>query len=252
MSNFGAYLSQDFQIHLARNFVFTAKDGGESFVKGNYRIIYGNNTYYFTLNKDYSNISKITIYQTEGSMDSIEIQFTLSDSSLIIIASRTPLANPIDITSKFEGIGSYVGDYTLYENAGFVIAYMNIDGTIQCVALLNDDNIPYDNYTRAYIKLKNGNILSYSGYAVENTNKHELCYPRLFLAKDNILYDADTLTITQAKQLEKFEDYSILVRNGKPYITLKSFRPNLFAANTTYTVNYQVSRANEMLYLDAL
>ena len=252
LSNFGAYLSQDFQIHLARNFVFTAKDGGESFVKGNYRIIYGNNTYYFTLNKDYSNISKITIYQTEGSMDSIEIQFTLSDSSLIIIASRTPLANPIDITSKFEGIGSYVGDYTLYENAGFVIAYMNIDGTIQCVALLNDDNIPYDNYTRAYIKLKNGNILSYSGYAVENTNKHELCYPRLFLAKDNILYDADTLTITQAKQLEKFEDYSILVRNGKPYITLKSFRPNLFAANTTYTVNYQVSRANEMLYLDAL
>ena len=185
-------------------------------------------------------------------LKNIEIQFTLSDSSLIIIASRTPLANPIDITSKFEGIGSYVGDYTLYENAGFVIAYMNIDGTIQCVALLNDDNIPYDNYTRAYIKLKNGNILSYSGYAVENTNKHELCYPRLFLAKDNILYDADTLTITQAKQLEKFEDYSILVRNGKPYITLKSFRPNLFAANTTYTVNYQVSRANEMLYLDAL
>ena len=252
LSNFGANLSQDFQIHLARNFVFTAKDGGENFVKGNYRIIYGNNTYYFTLNKDYSNISKITIYQTEGSMDSIEIIFTLSGSTLFITASRTPLANPIDITSKFEGIGTYVGDYTLYENAGFVIAYMNIDGTIQCIALLNDDNIPYDNYTRAYIKLKNGNTFSYSGYAIENTNKYELCYPRLFLAKDNILYNADTLTITQGAQLEKFKDYSILVRNGKPYITLKNFRPNIFATNTTYIVNYQISRANEMLYLDAL
>lgn len=235
-----------------RDFIFTAKAGGESFVSGNYSIIYGSNKYYFTLPSVYT-ISKIIISQTNGDTSNLKISITTTSNSTInITASQTPLANPIDITSKFEGIGTYVGDYVLYENAGFIIAYMNVGGTIQCVALLNDNNIPYDSYTRAYIKLKNGTILGYDGYAIENTNKYELCYPRLFLAKDNILYDADTLTITQGTQLEKFEDYSILVRNGKPYITLKSFRPNLFAANTTYTVKYQVSRANEMLYLDAL
>lgn len=252
LNGIGSYLSEDFQIHLVRDFIFTAKAGGESFVSGNYSIIYGSNKYYFTLPSAYM-ISKITISQTNGDTSNLKISITTTSNSTInITASQTPLANPIDITSKFEGIGTYVGDYVLYENAGFIIVYMNIGGTIQCVALLNDDNIPYDSYTRAYIKLKNGTILGYDGYAIENTNKYELCYPRLFLAKDNILYDADTLTITQGAQLEKFEDYSILVRNGKPYITLKSFRPNLFVANTTYTVNYQVSRANEMLYLDAL
>lgn len=253
LNGIGSYLSEDFQIHLVRDFVFTAKAGGENFVKGNYSIIYGNNKYYFTLPSAYT-VSKIIISQTNGDTSNLKISITIASNSTInITASQTPLANPIDITSKFEGIGTYVGDYVLYENAGFIISYMNVGGTIQCVALLNDDNIPYDSYTRAYIKLeKSGMILGYDGYAAENANKYELCYPRLFLAKDDILYDADTLTITQGAQLEKFEDYSILVRNGKPYITLKNFRPNLFAANTTYTVNYQVSRANEMLYLDAL
>lgn len=253
LNGIGSYLSEDFQIHLVRDFVFTAKAGGENFVKGNYSIIYGNNKYYFTLPSAYT-VSKIIISQTNGDTSNLKISITIASNSTInITASQTPLANPIDITSKFEGIGTYVGDYVLYENAGFIISYMNVGGTIQCVALLNDDNIPYDSYTRAYIKLeKSGMILGYDGYAAENANKYELCYPRLFLAKDNILYDADTLTIMQGAQLEKFEDYSILVRNGKPYITLKNFRPNLFAANTTYTVNYQVSRANEMLYLDAM
>lgn len=253
LNGIGSYLSEDFQIHLVRDFVFTAKAGGENFVKGNYSIIYGNNKYYFTLPSAYT-VSKIIISQTNGDTSNLKISITIASNSTInITASQTLLANPIDITSKFEGIGTYVGDYVLYENAGFIISYMNVGGTIQCVALLNDDNIPYDSYTRAYIKLeKSSMILGYDGYAAENANKYELCYPRLFLAKDNILYDADTLTITQGAQLEKFEDYSILVRNGKPYITLKNFRPNLFVANTTYTVNYQVSRANEMLYLDAL
>ena len=41
----------------------------------------------------------------------------------------TPVAvDTISITSEFEGIGTYVGDYVLYENAGFVVAYMYIDG----------------------------------------------------------------------------------------------------------------------------
>ena len=246
-------LTREFQIHLTRHFIFTAKSGGETFVKGNYCILYDNIKYYFTLTTTYT-VSKIEIYQYNGNKSQLYIKITTTSGSTFSRPNnQTPLANAIDITSKFEGIGTYVGDYVLYENAGFVVAYMYIDGLVKPVALLNDDDIPYDNYTSAYLKMENPEkVLVFSNYATENTNKYELCYPRIFLSKDNILYDADTLTITKGNTLEKFTDYSILLRGGKPYITLKDFTPYVYSANATYRVSYQVSRANEMLYLDAM
>lgn len=246
-------LTREFQIHLTRHFVFTAKTGGETFVKGNYCILYDNIKYYFTLTTTYT-VSKIEIYQYNGNKSQLYIKITTTSGSTFSCPNdQTPLANAIDITSKFEGIGTYVGDYVLYENAGFVVAYMYMDGLVKPVALLNDDDIPYDNYTSAYLKMENPEkVLVFSNYAIENTNKYELCYPRIFLSKDNILYDADTLTITKGDTLEKFTDYSILLRGGKPYITLKNFTPHVYSANATYRVSYQVSRANEMLYLDAM
>ena len=246
-------LTREFQIHLTRHFIFTAKSGGETFVKGNYCILYDNIKYYFTLTTTYT-VSKIEIYQYNGNKSQLYINITTTSGSTFSRPNnQTPLANAIDITSKFEGIGTYVGDYVLYENAGFVIAYMNMNGTVKPVALLNDDDIPYDSYTGAYLKMDNPEkVIIFNSYATENTNKYELCYPRIFLSKDNILYDADTLTITKGSTFEKFTDYSVLLRGGKPYITLKNFTPYIYSANATYRVSYQVSRANEMLYLDAM
>lgn len=253
LEGLGSELTREFQIHLTRHFIFTAKLGGETFVKGNYCILYDNTKYYFTLTTTYT-VSKIEIYQRNGDKNQLSISITTTSGSTFSCPNnQTPLANAIDITSKFEGIGTYVGDYVLYENAGFVVAYMNVNGTVKPVALLNDDDIPYDSYTGAYLKMDNPEkVIIFNSYATENTNKYELCYPRIFLSKDNILYDADTLTITKGSTLEKFTDYSILLRGGKPYITLKNFTPYVYSANATYRVNYQVSRANEMLYLDAM
>lgn len=253
LEGLGSELTREFQIHLTRHFVFTAKAGGETFVKGNYCILYDNIKYYFTLTATYT-VSKIEIYQHNGNKSQLYINITTTSGSTFSRPNnQTPIANAIDITSKFEGIGTYVGDYVLYENAGFVIAYMNMNGAVKPVALLNDDDIPYDNYTSAYLKMDNPEkVIIFNSYATENTNKYELCYPRIFLSKDNILYDADTLTITKGSTFEKFTDYSILLRGGKPYITLKNFTPYVYSANATYRVSYQVSRANEMLYLDAM
>ena len=253
LEGLGSELTREFQIHLTRHFIFTAKSGGETFVKGNYCILYDNIKYYFTLTTTYT-VSKIEIYQHNGNKSQLYINITTTSGSTFSHPNnQTPLANAIDITSKFEGIGTYVGDYVLYENAGFVIAYMNMNGAVKPVALLNDDNIPYDSYTGAYLKMDNPEkVIIFNSYATENTNKYELCYPRIFLSKDNILYDADTLTITKGSTFEKFTDYSILLRGGKPYITLKNFTPYVYSANATYRVSYQVSRANEMLYLDAM
>lgn len=253
LEGLGSELTREFQIHLTRHFVFTAKAGGETFVKGNYCILYDNIKYYFTLTTTYA-VSKIEIYQRNGDKNQLSISImTTSGSTFSRPNNQTPLANAIDITSKFEGIGTYVGDYVLYENAGFVIAYMNMNGVVKPVALLNDDDIPYDSYTGAYLKMGNPEkVIIFNSYATENTNKYELCYPRIFLSKDNILYDADTLTITKGSTFEKFTDYSILLRGGKPYVTLKNFTPYVYSANATYRVSYQVSRANEMLYLDAM
>lgn len=253
LEGLGSELTREFQIHLTRHFIFTAKSGGETFVKGNYCILYDNIKYYFTLTTTYT-VSKIEIYQHNGNKSQLYINITTTSGSTFSCPNnQTPLANAIDITSKFEGIGTYVGDYVLHENAGFVIAYMNMNGTVKPVALLNDDDIPYDSYTGAYLKMDNPEkVIVFNSYATENTNKYELCYPRIFLSKDNILYDADTLTITKGSTFEKFTDYSILLRGGKPYITLKNFTPYVYSANATYRVSYQVSRANEMLYLDAM
>ena len=253
LEGLGSELTREFQIHLTRHFIFTAKSGGETFVKGNYCILYDNIKYYFTLTTTYT-VSKIEIYQHNGNKSQLYINITTTSGSTFSRPNnQTPLANAIDITSKFEGIGTYVGDYVLYENAGFVVAYMNMNGAVKPVALLNDDDIPYDSYTGAYLKMDNPEkVIIFNSYATENTNKYELCYPRIFLSKDNILYDADTLTITKGSTFEKFTDYSILLRGGKPYITLKNFTPYVYSANATYRVSYQVSRANEMLYLDAM
>lgn len=253
LEGLGSELTREFQIHLTRHFIFTAKSGGETFVKGNYCILYDNIKYYFTLTTTYT-VSKIEIYQHNGNKSQLYINITTTSGSTFSRPNnQTPLANAIDITSKFEGIGTYVGDYVLYENAGFVIAYMNMNGAVKPVALLNDDDIPYDSYTGAYLKMDNPEkVIIFNSYATENTNKYELCYPRIFLSKDNILYDTDTLTITKGSTLEKFTDYSILLRGGKPYITLKNFTPYVYSANAIYRVSYQVSRANEMLYLDAM
>lgn len=253
LEGLGSELTREFQIHLTRHFVFTAKSGGETFVKGNYCILYDNIKYYFTLTTTYT-VSKIEIYQRNGDKNQLSISITTTSGSTFSCPNnQTPLASAIDITSKFEGIGTYVGDYVLYENAGFVIAYMNMNGAVKPVALLNDDDIPYDSYTSAYLKMDNPEkVIIFNSYATENTNKYELCYPRIFLSKDNILYDADTLTITKGSTFEKFTDYFILLRGGKPYITLKNFTPYVYSANATYRVSYQVSRANEMLYLDAM
>ena len=253
LEGLGSELTREFQIHLTRHFIFTAKSGGETFVKGNYCILYDNIKYYFTLTTTYT-VSKIEIYQHNGNKSQLYINITTTSGSTFSRPNnQTPLANAIDITSKFEGIGTYVGDYVLYENAGFVVAYMNMNGAVKPVALLNDDDIPYDSYTGAYLKMDNPEkVIIFNSYATENTNKYELCYPRIFLSKDNILYDADTLTITKGRTFEKFTDYSVLLRGGKPYITLKNFTPYVYSANATYRVSYQVSRANEMLYLDAM
>ena len=253
LEGLGSELTREFQIHLTRHFIFIAKSGGETFVKGNYCILYDNIKYYFTLTTTYT-VSKIEIYQHNGNKSQLYINITTTSGSTFSRPNnQTPLANAIDITSKFEGIGTYVGDYVLYENAGFVIAYMNMDGAVKPVALLNDDDIPYDSYTGAYLKMDNPEkVIIFNSYTIENTNKYELCYPRIFLSKDNILYDADTLTITKGSTFEKFTDYSILLRGGKPYIALKNFTPYVYSANATYRVSYQVSRANEMLYLDAM
>lgn len=253
LEGLGSELTREFQIHLTRHFIFTAKSGGETFVKGNYCILYDNIKYYFTLTTTYT-VSKIEIYQRNGDKNQLSISITTtSGSNFSCPNNQTPLANAIDITSKFEGIGTYVGDYVLYENAGFTVAYMNVNGTVKPITLLNDNDIPYDSYTSAYLKMNNPErVIIFNNYATENTNKYELCYPRIFLGKDNILYDADTLTITKGSTFEKFTDYSVLLRDGKPYITLKNFTPYVYSANATYRVSYQVSRANEMLYLDAM
>lgn len=252
-------LTKSFTIHLWREFTFTSKLGGETFVAGNYLIIYNNNKYYFSLPNDYR-ISKIILSPNIMDQSTLRLTFSVyNGGGFDIYCSQNPLSSAIDITSKFEGIGAHLGEYVLYENAGYVLGYLYMPdqaagSQIQPVILYNNTDIPYDNYSKVYLKFDDGSEIIQIDNPIENSKKYELCYPRIFLAQKNILYSSDALSIqleSSEDKMEKFIDYSILIRNGRPYITLKTVQPFNYFNSTFCLVDYQISRANEMLYLDA-
>lgn len=105
-----------------------------------------------------------------------------------------------------------------------------------------------------------------------NNEKFPICYPRIVLREENVLSGSDALKIyphtmaefgkdEEGNELEeidiepltKYYDYTVLMRDDDPHITFKINSKNFFnqISDYKYHINYQTSRANELLYLDA-
>ena len=220
-------------------------------IQGNFFVIYNGIKYYF----------KISI----GKVFELELTIVNSIPTLIakgtsITGSTDELSDAINITSYFEGTGFYLGERLLYNNAGFVLGFIN-DNTP--ILLLNNKDILYNQYkTIEYIISKNEEHLSGTlGLIKEGSNTNTWCYPRIFIYDNNVNYKSDKLRIIPYKDtfteeiqaLTKYEDYTILIRNGRPCFTLKLTDINNLDVilNYNYRIEYRISRANEMLYLDA-
>lgn len=220
-------------------------------IQGNFFVIYNGIKYYF----------KISIKKV------FELELSIVNSIPTLIAKGTPitgstdeLSDAINITSYFEGTGFYLGERLLYNNAGFVLGFIN-DNTP--ILLLNNKDILYNQYkTIEYIISKDGEHLSGTlGSIQEGSDTNTWCYPRIFIYDNNVNYKSDKLRIIPYKDifteetqaLVKYEDYTILTRNGRPCFTLKLTDVNNLDVilNYNYRIEYRISRANEMLYLDA-
>ena len=181
----------------------------------------------------------------------------------------------------YEPLENSLGEYFLYYGSGFKPAFYNINGINTPVLLIVGNSLlDIDETSSAFFDYEKYNFISYSfigkpevydiGSLEENLfkpNEEEdiLVYPRIYINAENVQYNSDLMTLkltdaikeeesVEAPQLKKFEDYMVLSRKGQAYITLKVTQNNTFEyiLSGPYRLDYQISHANEMLYLDAI
>lgn len=232
--------------------------GNNKITAGNYFVIYNGLTkYYFNIPNDLTEGTVVEILINDSSKPYIKIGNTT------ISTNETELEGATNLTSIFEGIGNYLGERLVYNNAGFVFGFLKEDNTITPVLLLNNLDITYSRYKKVQYSFNGDNrgVIA-NNLRIDTPPANAIfCYPRIIIYDSNVNYDSDNLkiipytgTLTEETQkLEKFHDYTILIRGGKPHFTLKITENNNLnkILNYSYHIEYQISRANEMLYLDA-
>lgn len=244
-----------------------------------------------TLPKGAQLLIKITnqVIPNSNNIRQIELYYKTSASAAATKVTSLTTTCPdnskvwIDITSRFAGLQQFLGVRSLYNNAGFKLCFMDAseDPEVQKVipiALLQETDINYENYTSvsyapSATAPRYSTVVDDSGATIElkiqsnEETEYPLVYPRIAIQKKNVNYTSDNLMLrcsakdtvdeegntVLADELVNFEDYTILLRKGEPYITFKitDNNPIRFIRHHEYNLIYQVSRANEMLYLDA-
>ena len=265
---------------------FSAEITEESgLAKQTYRICYNSEFFYFNFGKTLPKGSHLYLKLADnspvastafGTIRAVKMQYSLPNSTEIHNTEWIAADNlAIDITSRFAGLQSFLGVRSLYNNGGFVFAFLNTSKDkknphIIPVALLNSTDINYENYTSVCYAASATATRQYSPKLTitsNDTTQYPIVYPRVKLDYRNVNYNSDNLVVhcnathiinaegevENNPDLIKYEDYQIMLRAGRPYITLKVTNNNLikYILDFDYNIIYQVSRANEMLYLDA-
>ena len=225
-------------------------------------------TYYFLLNgkyysfvptKDYGENDTITICASETP---IYVEDNSGNRYATTILAGIPEdGEAYNLTHAFMGAGQYLSERHLYNGAGFTFSYLKIQNEVKLVALLNNiNNIDYGIYTVAkYYYDENSSVPENNNrldIIVPDTKPGIQVFPRLLIDHKNVNTDSENFkiyVISDAKKLTNFEDYQILKRETKIYINLKitDVQLPLDILEESYNIIFQISRANEQLYLDA-
>ena len=231
-------------------------------ISGNQFLYFDGIKYYFTITARRGQSLKLTI--TDDSKPQIAVAGGTPQ-----IGTTSEKNNATNITGYFEGQGLYLGERLIYNNAGFIFGFLKTSTEIRPILVLNNLNIQYNQYEKITYSfaLQNRGILKGDGINFVKRGSASagiFCYPRIAIYDNNVNYKSDKLKLIpyknqfteEAQALENYVDYSILVRGGRPFITLKLTDKNNFSnilsnENYHYHIEYRVSRANEMLYLDA-
>lgn len=235
---------------------------------GNYYITYNGINYYYTFSRIGVN-SVLALSINDNGIPQISI-----NNGTPQIGSTEELVNATDLTYSFEGMGHYLGERLLYNNAGFIFSFLEKtddrtgNKVLKPVLLLNNQDIRYDLYkkiTYSFSAQLKGTLkdseqgINY--YVTGNADNGITVFPRIIIRDANVNYKSDKLkiipyetTFTEETQaLENYVDYSILIRGGRPHFNLKITNKNnlITILQYNYCIEYRISRANEMLYLDA-
>lgn len=216
---------------------------------GNYYFTYNYKNYYFNL-KSTAGAGTVFIVRPSGAAVTL-----LQGGAAVTLQSY--LDNARNLTSMFAGAtNTSMNDYCAYNNAGYVFAYMRAGGKNIPILLFNNDNVMAECTDRPRISysFSGESGITYIGEGKVNTSHlNELVYPRFYIAEDNVYSASELLTLSLGEiVLEKYYDYTILLRNGKTYITPKFTTNNpIWDITSIYKLVYFSSQANESLYLDA-
>lgn len=187
-------------------------------------------------------------------VDGIYTAMTLKDTKPEIDVSY-------NLTGAFMGSNQYLSSRHLYNGSDFQYSYFKLpNGAIEPVALLLNEDIDYNRYKVVKYSFDKGATLEdellLEIKTREQFGEYKLVYPRIFIDYRNVNVESDNFKIyvtSDSKKLTNYEDYQILERNNRPYITLKvsDRQYPYYILNESYNIIFQVSRANEQLYLDA-
>ena len=229
----------------------------ENFTGGPSKVIVDSTTYYFNLTGYKGANHKILLGITPSSI------WVRADGKTIPV-STTEIANAVNLTSHFDGLNGSLNMVKLYPNAGYTLGFIKVGSTIKPIALLNNDNLDYETYKSGDIYYINETSTSIKLEKSQETFTSSISYvyPRIFLDYRNVNYQSDEFSITKAAsaaeiaegtKIENYIDYTILLREWKPYITLKVSSTNSAQdiMEKYFHCSFRVSRANEQLYLDA-
>lgn len=259
--------SGELQLVLQRD--YSSESVSREYNQGNYFIQHNGVKYYFSLEKDYpEEVNAYFILTAKGSTITLYLIDTNTPKTEIPLSTRI-LEDAANLSGIFEGNNTTLQNYVLYNNSGFTYAFAQIEGAIVPIVILQKKPDELQHYTRIGYSFSNTSEITEGAELVsliKTLSADLLVYPRIQFVEKNVNYDSNLnkLIIYFSNEynevaadniiLEKYYDYSILVRDGTPYLTLK-FSKNNNLYNFLYGKNhlvYKISRANEWLYLDAL
>lgn len=164
----------------------------------------------------------------------------------------------------------------IYPSAGFTFSYLKQKNNFVPIIIINEPQLyEEDNYqnhlTSISYSFLNNNKITYL-CSVQDIKKLDdesiLGYPRIKINSKGVMYESDSLIITPFQSstsdkltfdnaytaLKKYEDYLVTTDKGEPVFTLKVTGVNTLekVLDWPYHIQYKKTRANELLYMDAI
>lgn len=260
----------DFSLNLLHpEYEWEIMSNGSLQANGKYYFLLDGKYYWFQLKENTYQKGDVLVLHTKNDIfegNTLQAPFiTVKNTSDYYLMSEGPLDTipSLDemtgnLTNSFMGLGQYLSTRHLFNNAGFCLSFLKVNNEIKPIALLQNLDIDYSRYKSVLCSFNKNETIEDYNLTIQSNNetKYPIVYPRLFLNDRNINHDSDNFKVmvtSNLKPLLKFEDYSVLLRKGKVYVTLKVTDTNSISniLEQPYNIIYQVSRANEMLYLDA-